>query len=510
MPACIVCKGYYKIERSCKEAEQRRKEAEQLRKEAEQLCREAEQRCREVEQRRKGKERRYKEVEQRCKEAEQRRKKKEQPQKGGEQRRKEVEQRCGIASLIKRLLAGIAEQRCKKARQRYLGTRQRYQGAKYCWREAELRRRGAKQRYEAAERRYEETVQHCRKAERNCERCGSDNSAWEEWQASELVEQGGLRGILAFTEPHIHLPFVIIALSISLGLMAAFVLWRDIRPGFRALALLLTPVGCLLSLQAAYAVRMQIRQREMLRQVKRGRRKGVSAQMITLLLPVIAVGAVLILTYALIKVEDLWELVKWLALTRAPDVGDSLPERVLAVLPFVSFVGYVLLAISLTASSSLMLARRYVNRLNEFLPHPIFLQGEKLARIVRREAEVELGRLAPEDTNESWMGYVQLEEQIKCPFPLLPPGAGAPVAAGVPLSQQVEGWWQAATWVWDELERTDDGGIKMKVARQEIYQLPKSTKDSGHQPHSRVSYIVCADPWGCITKIEREEKAKEK
>jgi hypothetical protein len=88
-------------------------------------------------------------------------------------------------------------------------------------------------------------------------------------------------------------------------------------------------------------------------------------------------------------------------------------------------------------------------------------------------------------------------------------GAGQ-VAAGVPLSQQVEGWWQAANWVWDELARTNDGGIEMKVARQEIYQLPKPTKNSGHQPHPRASYVVRADPWGRITEIKRDGEVKEK
>jgi hypothetical protein len=258
---------------------------------------------------------------------------------------------------------------------------------------------------------------------------------------------------------------------------------------------------------------MQIRQSELLRQVRRGRGKGVSAQLITLLLPAVAAGFVLILTFALIKVEPLWELVKWLALVRGPDTGDSLPEKFLAVLPFVSMIGYVMFALSFTASSSLMLVRVYINRLNELLPPPIFLQDQKLAMVVRKEAEIELGRLDPEElrqdnptsANVSSMGYMQQFKQQADPQQLrLPANIDMPAAGAERLPSQVQLWYQAANWVWDELVRTDDGGIEMKVARDEIYKLPKSDKDSGYTPNPRVTYTVRADPWGRITKIKRD------
>ncbi len=170
-----------------------------------------------------------------------------------------------------------------------------------------------------------------------------------------------------------------------------------------------------------------------------------------------------------------------------------------------------MLAICFTASSSLLLTLRYIKRLNELLPHPLFLQGERLAQVVRREAEVELGRLDPrstdvENTNASWMGYIQLREQAS-PRPLrLPPTVDMSIAAEIPSSPQVELWIHAATWVWDELKRTDDGGIEMKVARHEIYQLPKPTDHSSHRPHPRVCYVVRADPWGHIVRIQRDDK----
>jgi len=345
-----------------------------------------------------------------------------------------------------------------------------------------------------------------------CSRCDTNNRQWLNWRRRNPVERGGLLGLLAFVRPHIYLPLIITILSGFLGLLAAFALWLDVKPGFRAVVLLITPAGCMLSLQAIYEARMRIRQREMLRQVKQGKGKGISVQMITFLLPALAVAAVLVLTLALIRIPVLWELVKWLALIHAPEGGNSLPEKFLTVLPFVSVVGYVSFAISFTASSSLMLARRYINRLNEFLPYPVFLQGEKLARIVRREAEVELGRLDPEElrqqdpsrANISMMGYMQLEALAGPQLISLPPSVDVLTAVEGQLSPQVRLWSQAATWVWDELVRTNDGGIEMRVARQEVYKLPQPASDSRLRPHPRVRYVVRANHWGCITEIKRD------
>jgi hypothetical protein len=159
--------------------------------------------------------------------------------------------------------------------------------------------------------------------------------------------------------------------------------------------------------------------------------------------------------------------------------------------------------------------RTYAKRLNKAVPHPIFLQGDLLAEVVRREAEVELGRLdpsegAPEGANISGMGYLQCEERTNPQLLRLPPSVDMSAAIQGPLSPQVELWWQAATWVWDELGRTDDGGIEMRVAREEIYELPKPTEGSGHMPHARVCYVVRADPWGRIIKIKRDENVKKK
>ncbi len=115
-----------------------------------------------------------------------------------------------------------------------------------------------------------------------------------------------------------------------------------------------------------------------------------------------------------------------------------------------------------------------------------------------------MGRLDPKGTNViSMMSYVQFEGQTDPQILRLSPGADVSAAVGGSLSPQVRLWGQAATWIWDELARTDDGGIEMKVARQEIYQLPQPTQNSGHRPNPRVCYIVRADPWGHVIKITR-------
>jgi hypothetical protein len=353
-----------------------------------------------------------------------------------------------------------------------------------------------------------------------CSRCETSNRGWHKWQQHEPVEQEGIQGLLAFIKPHVYLPLIVTILATLFGFLAIFTLWLDIKPGFRAIAWMLTPVGCLLSLQGIYEARMQIRKSELLRQVKRGWKRGISAQVVTLLLPAVAVGFVLLLTIALIQIEPLWELVKWLALVHAAETGDSLPEKFLAVLPLVSMIGYIFLTISFTAASSLMLARVYINQLNKLLPHPIFLQDQKLTMVIRKEAEIELGRLDPNELragnsnlgippnptigNVSIMGYMQQFAQQADPNQLQLPANINMLASGKnQLPTQIQLWSQAANWIWDELARTDEGGITMKVARDEIYKLPKQS-DSGRIANPRVSYVVCAGPWGRITKIERD------
>jgi hypothetical protein len=333
-----------------------------------------------------------------------------------------------------------------------------------------------------------------------CSRCGSDNQEWQE-VLDNPVEKEGFFGLLKFMEPHFHLPLLVAAFATIFGMMFAFTLWRNIKPGFRALAVLVTPIGCLLSLQGIYEARRQIRVNEFARQVKRGWSKGLGAQTVTLLLPAVAMTGVLVLTLSLIQVDILWEMVKWFALIDAPDAGDSLPQKMLAVTPFSTLVSYVALAISFTASSSLMLARRYINQLNEKIPPPIFLQPRRLARVVRREAEDQLGRVEPEQSNLNMMGCAHVEDYVNLQNLRLPASVDMGRSIDGPVSPQATVWVQAANWVWDEMERDDDGGVRMKVAREEIYHL---SKPASQRPPSRVRYVVHADLWGRVTEIKRD------
>ena len=331
-----------------------------------------------------------------------------------------------------------------------------------------------------------------------CPRCGTTRRGWLAQWKKDPTEKEGLEGLLAFTEPHFHLPILVAWLSLLLGLFFAFTLWLEILPGFRILILLVTPIGCLFLVAYFYERRKYIREREILREVKRGWKKGPGVRVISLILPAAATAFVVVFMFSLTNFENLWKIVSVFTMVGAPELGEGVRQRMITVLPFISLIGYLFLTLSFAASSALMLVRHYIKRVDKFLPPPVFLQDDLLAQVVRREAETELGRmnpgtLAPEGSNRSGLAYISLPVRKANNQP-------------IPQGAQFELWIHASTWTWDELERTEDGGIAMKVARDEVYRLPKRTDGSSHIPHARVSYIVQADPWGRITSIKREEK----
>lgn len=346
---------------------------------------------------------------------------------------------------------------------------------------------------------------------RPCPRCGTIRRGWLALWQNDPTEEDGLNGLLAFTEPHFHLPILVAWLSLLLGLFFAFTLWDEVLAGFRILIVLVTPMGCLLSVAYFHERRKHLRERELLREVKKGWKKGPGLRAVSLILPATATAIVVIFMYSLISFEGLWKIVSTFTMKGTPELGEGVRQRVVTVLPFISLVGYLFLTLSFAASSSLMLVRYYINRLKRFLPPPIFLQHELLAQVVRREAEVELGRrnperVHPEGSNQSAMGYLQ--EQANQRLRSLPASVDMPIGDGNALAPLLELWVHAATWTWDELERTEDGGIEMKVARDEVYHLPRHTDGPSHIPHPRVAYIVRADPWGRIMSIKRQEKNK--
>jgi len=326
-------------------------------------------------------------------------------------------------------------------------------------------------------------------------------------------------------------------------------LWEGVNSIARVLTTAASVGLSLLVLQGVYERRHKLREDYLLERVKASSKKKprkipqLKVHSKTMFVPVMTTVVVLLLACALVQSEMVWKLSEMLSIveeeeathtptptpTSTPKPGTTpeptptptptpkptapappgFPEKVERAWPLIFLSGYVGLSPALVYSSSMLLAQEYTKRMNRKLPLPIFLQDEKLAQIVRKEAEVELGRIDPKSPNMlDLTGYVEFEEETDPRILRLAPGVDvlAAAAGGGPPSPRVKMWGQAGTWTWDELERTQDGGIKMKVARQEVYQLLKQTEESASTPSPRVSYVVHADPWGRITKIERDTK----
>ena len=299
-----------------------------------------------------------------------------------------------------------------------------------------------------------------------CPRCGSDNEPWNEWQKSEPVEKGGLQGLLYFTEPHLHVPFFLTAIALALGLMGIAGMWEGVNMAVRLLAVAITVVGCLVIIQGAYTGRHKLREDYMLTHVKtarskKGSRIHFSVQLKMILTWVAVVGIILLLGWAFIRSEDLWRIVAWLLLestdtTPVPPLPADIRQRIASALPLFFLLAYVGIFLALVYSSAKMLAHQYAERASRKLPPPIFLQGELLARIVQQEAQRHLSRVQP----------------------------------------------QSGGWIWEDMERTDDGGIRFTAwGKGEHSRVERSKTGDRTEYLQRVSYTIEADPWGRIVKI---------
>ena len=315
---------------------------------------------------------------------------------------------------------------------------------------------------------------------KSCERCGSDNSAWEKWRRDEeTLGPGG--ALLRFLEPYFGLPLLIAGWALAFGLLGMLWPWGGVKPHVLILAIVLTFVGCVLAVPVVYEKRFALREQELLRKVKRGRKKGVGIEIQALLVPAVALSLAMLLTLSLVQSEMVWKLMEWLVLEDTPAPSKDTPplqeepgikDMVRRVFPLTCLSGYVTLA-AFAYFSSLMLGQAYVKRLNEQLPQPIFLREDLLIKVVQREARNAVHRsIAPRviGSEETPTGIEQ----------------------------------EPRSWKWDEMKRTNDGGVEMKVALQDIYQLPQPTQESGQRPRPLVRYIVRADPWGRIVEIKRD------
>ncbi len=321
-----------------------------------------------------------------------------------------------------------------------------------------------------------------------CPRCGSDNSAWEEWKREEL---GALWGLLRFLEPHFFMPLLIAGWALVFGLLGMLWAWSGVKPSILVLAVALTFVGCILTVQQVYANRFALREEELLRQLKRERkkRKKVGTETQASLAPVIAVVLTILLAILLVKVSLIWEAMEWLVLEPPPDASAveetpaqeqedlSTKEKIIRAFPLICLIGYVLSFIACAYSSSLMLAREYARRLNERIPQPIFLQEDLLTKVVQREA----GRAVHRAITPRVIG-------------------GTKTSAGTKQ--------EARSWTWDEMERTDDGGIRLKAIVRMSNKVETSLTGERVESPVYVTYEVGANPWSRITKVARVEKTE--
>jgi len=328
-----------------------------------------------------------------------------------------------------------------------------------------------------------------------CQRCQSENANWIRWQENEPVEEGGLHGLLFFTEQYFHLPFLVIFTSLAFGLMATAGIWRVIRLPICLFAITTTTLVNLLIVYGVYQGRHKARERELLRQFRATlRKKGpwvwLSSQLQTLLIPVMVVGLILLLTYALMRSDLLRALVRWLVFepTQASLTAEQaarlsdLKERAEQALPVIAMAAYITGSLTLTYFSSVLVAQQYTGRMGKALPDPIFLQGDLLMQVVQREVEKQLcqpGR-PPSNSRESPQPWYDLGQE----------------------SMQ-----DVRRWRWETLERTPAGGIKV-IARAECGDSRVEESITGHRTRHPefMDYIVEADPWGHIIRVTQGER----
>ena len=339
-----------------------------------------------------------------------------------------------------------------------------------------------------------------------CTRCQSDNARWIAWQKNEPVEQGGLRGLLFFTEQYFHLPLLVVFTSLAFGLMATAGIWQIIRLPVCLLVVTATTLINLIIVYEVYDGRHKARERELLAQFratirKKGPQVWLSPQLQSALIPAMVVGAIALLTYAIVSSDLLRAVLQWLLFEPAyrsldPDQISQLAElreKAEQALPIVLLIAYIGGSFALTYFSSMLLSQQYTSRMNDTLPQPIFLQGDLLVRVVQEEIQRHL-------------------RQGECPSPARRrPGSNTePYQTENALASEREAPRNIGRWIWENLERTDDGGIKL-IAQAECEDSPVEESITGHRTKypEFVSYAVRADRWGHIVSITRGARSSQ-
>jgi len=370
-----------------------------------------------------------------------------------------------------------------------------------------------------------------------CKRCGSDNTTWELWQQVRPEEQGGGWGLLFFMEPHLYVPLIVTGLALACGLMGMGWFWKGIVHAIRLAAVTVTACGCLIAALAGHSARHEIREQELLKRVRRGRGASLGgAKLRAIVAPAFSIFLVLLVVYAMIMSSFLWQLAEWYLLDpeylkqvkqleqleqreamidatpeeKQSEEEGALRERIRRVVPFALMSMYAAFMVSFTYSASLLLALVYAQKMNKALPQPIFLQGNRLAKVVRTQAEEQLDReegFVVQTTRTTGEGTGEVEGTMLGMFNRLLPAPGPPGGGGKQtalLRRQQEQTVESGNWNWEELERTKDGGIIMKASGRQYVQAPGNPAGLDKQGGQRVVYTVVADPWGRIREIKRD------
>ncbi|MCX7854484.1 MAG: hypothetical protein N2556_00645 [Anaerolineae bacterium] len=302
------------------------------------------------------------------------------------------------------------------------------------------------------------------------------------------MEKGGLQGLEAFMRPHLYLPFAITIFAFFCTLVGLAVIWTEVRPGLRLLTVILTVGGCLLVTYANYEARHSIREQMLLAPLRRGWLAALNAPRTrAILLPALTILLAFLLTAGMASSHLLRELLCWLAFDPGYCKEDpgGFRARVTEALPLILMVCSCGFLISFAYSSSLLLAMRYAKEMNRVLPMPLFLDDNRLAQVVRRASERVLDR-------ERGRVFRVIGDEITSTSP--------------EQSQRREERHYAGHWNWCDMERTPDGGIRMKAYVEEDCRQVESASGLLQTQRAVAIYTVTADPWGRIRQIQRSKE----
>ncbi len=338
------------------------------------------------------------------------------------------------------------------------------------------------------------------KAGEKCNRCGSDNTLWNDWRATQDEEKEGIEGLLAFYKPT-FLPFLLTGFALACGLIG-IEFWEGITLAVRLLAVVVTVCLCLVAAHAAYGARHDIREQELLQRVKRGHRALLGGiRLRAVVLPGLSLLLMVVVAYSMTTSSMPGKLARWFFMDQAyldqveqeettndttteegqpdQDEMDDLRKKIRLVLPFMLMGSYVTFMISITYATSLLSALSYAQKMNDALPQPIFLREDLLVKVVQREA----GRAVHRAITPRVIG-----------------GAKTPTGT-------TQG---ARSWTWDEMERTADGGIRLKAIVRAGSKTEESLTGERTERPIYATYEVEADPWSRITKVGRMKEEEKK